>query len=112
MLMNERDVIVFVLLLAAGTVALPFVFGLLVTPWSVSMGHWTMMPWMTGGTGWIGLLALLGLIGVGVFLVVMNTRTRSDDAALAILKTRYARGEITADECHATEMMRMTAGVR
>jgi uncharacterized membrane protein len=96
--MNERDVIVFILLLAAGVVAVPVAFGLRVTPWSVSMGHWTMMPWTMGGTGWIGLLALAGLIGVGVFLIVTYSQRNESTSAVSILNARYARGEITHDE--------------
>ena len=83
--MNERDTIGIALFLAAGIVALPIALGLLVTPWSI--GHWT-----------IGLLALAGLIGVGVFVIVALGRGTGTIRVASILNARYVRGEITRDE--------------
>jgi uncharacterized membrane protein len=53
---------------------------------------------MTGGTGWFGLLALVGLIGVGVFVIVTLGQRNETTRAVSILNARYVRGEITRDE--------------
>lgn len=90
--MNERDAIAVALLLAAGIVALPIALGLLVTPWSWSTGHWT-----------IGLLALAGLIGVGIFLRVTLGQGTETIPAVSTTSARYARGETAHDEYETTK---------
>ena len=80
-----------------------------------------MGPWMMGGygygyAGWWGLIMLLFwllVIAGGVALVVWLVRqgqgshpaAGGDDRALATLRERYARGELTQDEF---EQMRRT----
>ena len=79
--------------------------------WSDNQG-WHMGPGMMGGwgMGWFGgifmiifwVLVLVGLIFLIKWLIHSTNQARSDDGnanrALAILKERYARGEIDTDE--------------
>lgn len=54
--------------------------------------------WMTGG--WLGLLlvvAVAALVIVGIVLAI-RPRGRSTDDPIEILRRRFARGEISADE--------------
>jgi uncharacterized membrane protein len=49
------------------------------------------------------LLALAGLIGVGVFLNVTLGQHTETTRAASIHNARYARGKITADECETMQ---------
>lgn len=64
-----------------------------------------MMTWGAGWAGWLWMLAGLGFI-VGVVLVVVWAVGRagggSDDEALAVLRARFARGEIDAAQFEET----------
>ncbi len=61
---------------------------------------WHMMDW-GGYGGFMTLIVLLVLIGLAVFFLVERKKLRQnydDEDALAILKKRYAKGEITKKE--------------
>ncbi len=68
------------------------------------------MFWYGGGWSfwqvalmWVGMLAVLGLLGWGIYALVTSSRTRQTRGvgvggdARAILDARFARGEIDAD---------------
>jgi putative membrane protein len=92
----------------AGATSLTLVLPLLqerVTEW-----RWEMHPmwWMWGAGGLVMLLAMLvfwGVVIVGLVLgirwLVSQGRGPADDSALAILRERYARGEIGREEFEA-----------
>jgi putative membrane protein len=59
-------------------------------------GSFLGMGWM-----WLGPLLLLLLVGGVVWVVVAASRVRRDDGSPeAILRERYARGEIDTEEYH------------
>lgn len=110
--MNEppyRDPIVLIILGVLLLIGLPMVWGGAMMP--------MMGPWMTGGWGagansrWMVLGPLFGLLVLGglALIVVWVVRqgearnagggdARGDERALAILKERYARGELSHEE--------------
>jgi putative membrane protein len=60
---------------------------------------WGVPFMMVGGTlAWILVLAALG---IGIWWLVKRSRRASGSSALALLRERYARGEITREEFEA-----------
>ena len=84
-------------------IILPLVLGPIFGGWS---GGWGMKgPGMMGGFGGMGLMSLAWIVVLGliVWAVAAAVRhpaesSRSDDSALSVLKSRYARGEINREE--------------
>jgi putative membrane protein len=107
----------------------PIVVGLLVLValpllWGVAMMA-TMGPWMMGGWGgwggtaspWWGMVGLafrvLVIAGLGLIAVWALRRSdasdpKGDERAFGILKERFARGELTHEQCE--QMHRVLAG--
>ena len=63
---------------------------------------------MVFGMGGLGSLLILGLVGYGIYYVVQerggwsrNHAKPAEDPALRVLRERYARGEIDAEELAA-----------
>jgi uncharacterized membrane protein len=56
-----------------------------------------MLGWMTPDM-WLGMALWLVLLAVLVWALVREPRRRDGDDALAILRARLARGEISAEE--------------
>ena len=83
--------------------------GLPVLQERVTEWHWEMYPmwWMWGAGGLVMMLMMLVFWGVVIVALVLGIRWLSqgrgaaEDSALAILRERYARGEINRDEFEA-----------
>lgn len=60
------------------------------------MGNFGSWSWGMG-FGWIVPLVVIGLVGWAVVAATRSNRPHGGDRALAILKERYARGEIDRD---------------
>ena len=70
--------------------------------------RWDMMDGWGGGAGfWMlaGIVVIAVVVLIGVWLIVRSSRDArsSSSTALDILRERYARGEITADEFEAAK---------
>jgi putative membrane protein len=72
--------------------------------------HWEMHPvwWMWGAGGLVVMVMMLVFWGVviaglvvGIRWLVSQSRSSGRDSSLAILRERYARGEINRDEFEA-----------
>ncbi len=68
-----------------------------------------MVGWAMGLEGWIWMAAWAAVLVVVVWLLVREPRHVTDDAA-AILRARFARGEIDEDE-YRRALRAITAGV-
>jgi putative membrane protein len=100
----RRDVVVLIVVGLLVLVALPLIWGMVMMP---MMGPWMLGGWGAGANSWWGLLSLVfGLLVIGglALIAVWVLRRdgfgplRGDEGALAILKERYARGELTEAE--------------
>ena len=72
------------------------------------MNRWDMMDGWGGGAGfWMlaGIVVVAVVVLIGVWLIVRSKRDArsSSSSALDILRERYARGDITADEFEAAK---------
>lgn len=110
----HRDTVVLIVLGLVLLVALPLLWGTTMMP---MMGPWMTGGWGAGGNPWWGLGSLaVGLLMIGgLVLIVVWVLRRGDDRgpsgderALAILKERYARGELSHEEYE--RMRRVLAG--
>lgn len=65
--------------------------------WVGHMGNW---GWGMAITGWVFMLAVIGLVAWGIVSLGRAGASRSPDQThpLDIAETRYARGEITREE--------------
>ena len=104
---NVKTALIIGGIVVALLIILPLVFGLI---WGGQYGGWGMMgPGMMGSLGWMWLMPvfwilLLGLIIWAVVALVRGLSESRDsdsskaDSPLEILKSRYAKGDITKEE--------------
>ncbi|HXF82032.1 MAG TPA: SHOCT domain-containing protein [bacterium] len=96
--MSGRELSIVLLVLLGAVILLPALWmtvgvGGMMGP--MHMGGWYGRPW---GWGWGGLL-VLALVVVGAILIARGLLDRGgSDEALAILRQRLARGEITPEQ--------------
>ena len=100
----RHDVVIWIVIAVLALAVLPMLWGAAMMP---MMGPWMGGGWGSGGSPWWGLLSLaVGLLMIGgLALIVVWALRRGDDRgssseerALAILKERYARGELSHEE--------------
>ena len=101
----RRDIVVWIVVVVLVLAVLPLLWGTAMMP---MMGPWMAGSWGAGANPWWMLLGpLFGLLVIGglALIVVWALRhgeaggdTRGDERALAILKERYARGELSHEE--------------
>ena len=76
--------------------------------WYGDMGPWASWMAVFGSLMWIGFLIVIGAIAWAVLKAVLRPPTERMDyvprlTPLDLLKTRYARGEITREEFEQTK---------
>jgi putative membrane protein len=101
----RRELVVWIVVALLVLAVLPLLWGTAMMP---MMGPWMTGGWATGASPWWVLrgpfFGLLMVGGVALLLVWALPRTdgsgdaRGDERALAILKERYARGELSHEE--------------
>ena len=111
----RHEIVVWIVVALLVLAVLPLLWGTAMMP---MMGPWMTGGWATGASPWWMLLgplsAFLMIGGLALLLVWALRRTdgsgdaRGDERALAILKERYARGELSHEEYE--RMRRVLAG--
>jgi putative membrane protein len=100
----RHDVVVCIVVAVLALAVLPMLWGAVMMP---MMGPWITGGWAAGGNPWWGLLSLaVGLLMIGGLALILTWALRrgdgrgstGDERALAILKERYARGELSHEE--------------
>ncbi len=102
---DEDGLLTLVLIVVGAIVLLPLLIMLFAMPIMAGWGgHWDGLGWFpfgtwwTGGTSWIVLLIVAGVI---IYLVTRDedgSATADDDRALEELRMAYARGDLSDEE--------------